>query len=63
MKLVSTKDYELTTINPKMANPSITSAGIKVIMNSFDIAFLSPTSIFPYSSKNMYCKPFLELIV
>jgi len=63
MKLISTKDYELITINPKMANPSITSAGIKVIMNSFDITFLSPTSIFSYSSKNMYCKLFLELIV
>ncbi len=63
MKLISTKDYELTTINPKIANPSITSAGIKVIMNSFDMFFLSPTSIFSYSSKNMNCKPSLELIV
>jgi len=61
MKLISTKDYELTTINPKMANPAIMSAGIKVIMNSFDITFLSPT--ISYSSKNMYCKPSLELIV
>jgi len=42
MKLISTKDYELTTIRPKMANPSITRAGIKVIMNSLDITFLSP---------------------
>ena len=32
-------------------------------MNSFDMIFLSHTSIFSYSSKNMYCKPFLELIV
>jgi len=63
MKLISTKDYELTTINPKMANPSITSAGIIVIMNSFDITFLSHTSIFSYFSKNTYCKPSLELVV
>ncbi len=63
MKLISTKDYELTTINPKMANPSITRAGIKVIMNSFDITFLSPTPIFYYSSKNTNCKPSLELVV
>jgi len=62
MKLISTKDYELTIINPKIANPAIMSAGIKVIMNSFDITFLSPTPIFYYFSKNMNCKPSLELI-
>ena len=63
MKLISTKDYGLTIVIPKIANPSIIPAGIIVIMNSFDMFFLSPTSIFSYSSKNMYCKPFLELIV
>jgi len=63
MKLISTKDYELITINPKIANPSITSAGIIVIMDSFDMFFLSSPSIFSYSSKNTYCKPSLELVV
>jgi len=53
----------LTIITPKLANPSIMSAGIKVIMNSFDNTLLSPTSIFSYSSKNMNCKPSPELIV
>jgi len=63
MKLISTKDYGLTIITPKIANPSIIPAGIIVMMDSFDINSLSPTSIFSYSSKNMYCKPSLEPVV
>jgi hypothetical protein len=33
------KYYELITIAPKIANPSIMSAGIIVIMASFDMIF------------------------
>ena len=61
--MIFTKDYGATIDIPKIANPSIMTAGIVVIMASFDMFFLSPTSIFSYSSKNKYCKPSLELVV
>jgi hypothetical protein len=55
--------YGLTIDIPKIAKLSIMTAGIVVIMASFDMFYLSHTSIFSYSSKNKSCKLFQELIV
>ncbi|MFQ5476359.1 MAG: hypothetical protein ACE5DT_04935 [Nitrosopumilus sp.] len=38
--MIFTKDYGATTDMPKMANPSIMTAGIVVIIASFDMKFL-----------------------
>ena len=55
--------YGLTIDIPKIAKLSIMTAGIVVIMASFDMFYLPHTSIFSYSSKNKSCKLFQELIV
>lgn len=54
-------EYYLILIAPKMANPSITSAGINVMVNSFDMLCGIFYQILTYA-KNRYCMNYFDLL-